>query len=475
MKAGVAAGHPATAEVGSEILADGGTAADAVVAMALASCVAETVMSGLLAGCHAIAFDGSRVAQPRRLRGRSSSGGRPRRAPDRLRRRDRRLLDRRRLVRRSRPPRRARRALGAARAASVAPAVRAGARSRTRRRPAARRCTRARSRCSARSSPSSAAPISSPATADARATARLLVQPGLVETLDALAEEGAESVYRGSLAEALLAVDGVVITAADLARLPPALARRGRRRVSDGASRRAEVSPAVPELLPRLPTLRPGARPSGSSPSSRRSRRRRSAESTRRTWSPSTATAEPAFSRTRSASEPGVWVPGFDVQLNNLLGETDIAFGDPRRATTSRAAWRRPSPSTTSVSSSRSAPPARRGCGPPSPPCSPGSSTRASTRRPPSGPRVHPTPELVDAEPGVDETRSRSSRRAGGRSAAGIGSTTTSAASAASGERAPRETRGGAAALRRYFSSSRRCAGRTGTGRRGPWSRDTRR
>src|SRR5918999_1993466 len=62
MRAGVAAGHPATAEVGIEVLADGGTAADAVVAMGLASCVAESVMSGLLAGCHAIAFDGSRVS-----------------------------------------------------------------------------------------------------------------------------------------------------------------------------------------------------------------------------------------------------------------------------------------------------------------------------------------------------------------------------------------------------------------------------
>jgi gamma-glutamyltranspeptidase/glutathione hydrolase len=61
MRPGVAAGHPATAVVGAEVLEDGGTAADAVVAMALASCVAETVMSGLLAGCHAIAFDGSRV------------------------------------------------------------------------------------------------------------------------------------------------------------------------------------------------------------------------------------------------------------------------------------------------------------------------------------------------------------------------------------------------------------------------------
>src|SRR5687768_14134636 len=62
MRPGVAAGHPATAAAGAEILADGGTAADAVVAMALASCVAETVMSGLLAGCHAIVFDGSRVS-----------------------------------------------------------------------------------------------------------------------------------------------------------------------------------------------------------------------------------------------------------------------------------------------------------------------------------------------------------------------------------------------------------------------------
>jgi gamma-glutamyltranspeptidase / glutathione hydrolase len=54
---GVAAGHPATADAGAEILADGGSAADAAVAAALASCVAETVMTGLLGGGHAIYFD----------------------------------------------------------------------------------------------------------------------------------------------------------------------------------------------------------------------------------------------------------------------------------------------------------------------------------------------------------------------------------------------------------------------------------
>jgi gamma-glutamyltranspeptidase/glutathione hydrolase len=54
---GIAAGHPATAEAGAEILADGGSAADAAVAACLASCVAETIMTGLLGGGHAIYFD----------------------------------------------------------------------------------------------------------------------------------------------------------------------------------------------------------------------------------------------------------------------------------------------------------------------------------------------------------------------------------------------------------------------------------
>jgi gamma-glutamyltranspeptidase/glutathione hydrolase len=54
MRAGVAAGHPATCEAGLEILEAGGTAADAAVAASLASCVAETVMTGLLGGGHAV-------------------------------------------------------------------------------------------------------------------------------------------------------------------------------------------------------------------------------------------------------------------------------------------------------------------------------------------------------------------------------------------------------------------------------------
>jgi gamma-glutamyltranspeptidase/glutathione hydrolase len=57
VQAAVAAGHPATVEAGIEVLAAGGSAADAAVAASIASCVAETVMTGLLGGGHAIHYE----------------------------------------------------------------------------------------------------------------------------------------------------------------------------------------------------------------------------------------------------------------------------------------------------------------------------------------------------------------------------------------------------------------------------------
>ncbi len=66
MRAAVAAGHPATVDAGIEILEDGGTAADAAVAACLSSCVAETVMTGLLGGGHAIYFE-ARARRARQL------------------------------------------------------------------------------------------------------------------------------------------------------------------------------------------------------------------------------------------------------------------------------------------------------------------------------------------------------------------------------------------------------------------------
>jgi Gamma-glutamyltransferase len=55
--AGVAAGHLATAKVGVEMLAAGGTAADAAVAATLASCVAETLLTGIAGGGYATYYD----------------------------------------------------------------------------------------------------------------------------------------------------------------------------------------------------------------------------------------------------------------------------------------------------------------------------------------------------------------------------------------------------------------------------------
>jgi len=57
LEAAVAAGHPATAEAGAAVLAAGGNAADAAVAAVAAACVAETVMTGLLGGGHAVYWD----------------------------------------------------------------------------------------------------------------------------------------------------------------------------------------------------------------------------------------------------------------------------------------------------------------------------------------------------------------------------------------------------------------------------------
>jgi gamma-glutamyltranspeptidase/glutathione hydrolase len=66
VQAAIAAGHPATVEAGLEVLAEGGSAADVAVAACLASCVSETVMTGLLGGGHAIYYDAA-AARARNL------------------------------------------------------------------------------------------------------------------------------------------------------------------------------------------------------------------------------------------------------------------------------------------------------------------------------------------------------------------------------------------------------------------------
>jgi gamma-glutamyltranspeptidase / glutathione hydrolase len=57
LRAGVAAGHRATAEAGAELLKQGGSAVDAAVGMMLVSCAAETIFTGLGGGGFATCYD----------------------------------------------------------------------------------------------------------------------------------------------------------------------------------------------------------------------------------------------------------------------------------------------------------------------------------------------------------------------------------------------------------------------------------
>ena len=258
LPSGVAAGHPATVEAGIEILEDGGSAADAAVAASLASCVAETVMTGLLGGGHAIHWDGSEAwlldcfvdvpsragcAARRRCRcrsARSSSTTRSGRAPARCRgflagldalwRRYGRLPW----------PR------------VVEPALRL-AHSGVRMPPAQASCLAMLASVFTMSADGKRiyAPAGHPL-----ATGDVLSQPGLATALELVAAEGAGSIYRGSLAEALLGIEGIGVARDDLERYearwltPAELPYAGTRFLT-----RTGLS-GVPESLARLPPLR---------------------------------------------------------------------------------------------------------------------------------------------------------------------------------------------------------------------------
>ena len=57
---GVAAGHPVTAQAGADVLAAGGHAVDAAVAMMLVSCATEMIFTGLAGGGFATVYDAAR-------------------------------------------------------------------------------------------------------------------------------------------------------------------------------------------------------------------------------------------------------------------------------------------------------------------------------------------------------------------------------------------------------------------------------
>ena len=403
MRAGVAAGHPATAAVGAEILTDGGSAGDAVVAMALASCVGETVMSGLLSGCHAIAFDGSRAmnldgfaAVPTTSAdlvelsiafgeevvtysiGPASCAvpGLPAALGELWRSLGR--LPWRRLV----EP-----ALLLAREGVPLPTMHA------------------------RSLEMLGDLYSLERGADLFAregrmlpAGEVLYQPGLVDSLEAIAEEGADSAYKGSVAEAILGMDGVVLTSDDLLSYearwhePVEVPWNGHRVATRGGLS------GVPKLLARLPRF------AGLTETERviafvEALETADAAGEHTTNMVAVDSHGHACVLTHSLGVgAGVWVPGLDLQLNNLLGETDIASGDPLPGDHLES---RMAPSLVFDGDDLVLAIGAAGA------------TRLRTalcgviagildeRREPEDavarPRVHSTPAAVDAEPGVDE------------------------------------------------------------------------
>jgi len=322
----VAAGHAATAEAGLEILAEGGTAADAAVAATLASCVAETVMTGLLGGAHAIVWDGRRarnldcfVAVPSGRAGpmldlevpfgeetvHYAVGPASCAVPglpaglDALWREHGRLL----WARLVEP------ALRLARAGTELPPRHAA--------------------CLAMLEPvmtlNRGAELYAPGGRLLHGGERL-EQPGLVRALELLADEGAASAYRGSIADALLGIPGVPVTRTDLEAYearwtePVEVAYAGTRFLT-----RSGLS-GVPELLSRLPCLAgltatervlalvemlAGDGPDG------------------HTTNLCVADAEGrAVVLTSSLGlGSGDFLPGLDLHLNSMLGEKDLIDG----------------------------------------------------------------------------------------------------------------------------------------------------
>jgi gamma-glutamyltranspeptidase / glutathione hydrolase len=319
----VAAGHPATADAGSEILAEGGSAADAAVAACLASCVAETVMTGLLGGGHAIYFDASSgrtlnldcfVAVPSgtgapmaELRvpfgeelvhyaiGASSCGvpGVPG-GLDALWRAFGRLPW----------PRIVEPALRLARAGVPMP-------------PAHAACLRMLEPVmTMREGATMYAPGGR-----LLEDGDVLDQPGLVAALELVRDEGARSVYTGSLGEALLALvterDGL-LTEADLARYeaawrePVACTFAGRRVCTRGGL--AGIAEALQALAPGggpaalLAALEGGVAAGGHTTN----------------LCAVDAEGSACVLTTSLGLGSGDWLPGLDLHLNSMLGETDL-------------------------------------------------------------------------------------------------------------------------------------------------------
>ena len=337
MTAAIAAGHPETVAAGVEILQAGGTAADAAVAASLASCVGETVMTGLLGGGHAIYYD-AKSGQAENLDCFVAVPGLG------AERRDAELLE-------LEVPFGAELIHYAVGIASCGvPGVPAGLDELWRRHgrldwprlvdPALRLARSgvemppAQASCLAMLAPvmtmNEGAQIYAPGGVLLQ-TGDRLEQPGLVRALELVAKQGAASVYSGSIGEALLALmeeRGGLVTSEDLETyraewdasvevgyLGALFCTRG------GLS-------GVPETLPRLPRLR------GLSEAERALVLAQLLDGDRTDGAGDTtniavvdAEGNACVLTTSLGLGSGDFVPGLDLHLNSMLGESDLIRG----------------------------------------------------------------------------------------------------------------------------------------------------
>jgi gamma-glutamyltranspeptidase/glutathione hydrolase len=336
VRAGVAAGHPATARAGVEILAAGGSAADAAVAACLAACVAETVMTGLLGGGHALYYDAeTRTARNLDCFCAVPGLGAERRAPE--------------LVRLEVPFGEELVHYAVGPASCAVPGVPAGlgalwaahGRLPWERlvEPAlalARRgvpMPEAHAACLAMLEPvmtmREGARMYAPGGTLLRA-GDTLDQPGLVPALAALAAEGPDAAYRGTIGDALLELTrerGGLVTAGDLSsyraewREPVEVRRLGQTVLTRGGLS------GIPETLARLPSL--GGLPAAD-------RVLALVDALVPVPAPETHTTnlvavdergDACVLTTSLGLGSGDWLPGLDLHLNSMLGEVDLLRG----------------------------------------------------------------------------------------------------------------------------------------------------
>ena len=336
VQAAVAAGHPATVEAGVEILCEDGSAADAAVAASLASCVAETVMTGLLGGGHGIYFDAS-SGRARNLDCFVAVPGLGVEAP-----RDAELVELQvpfgaELVHYAVGP-----------ASCGVPGLPAGLGLLHRehgRLPWARlvepalRLARdgvefppAHAACLAMLAPvmtmDAGARIYSPGGRLLEAGEQLR-QPGLAPALEALADEGPRSMYQGTLAEALLALmeeRGGLVTRDDLRSYEPRWSEpTGYAFAGTRILTRAGLAP-VGDTLDRLPALR------GLSPAERAVTLARTLVNPDRDGDTTNLAIVDAEGNACVVTSSlglgsGDFVPGLDLHLNSMLGESDLVRG----------------------------------------------------------------------------------------------------------------------------------------------------